>query len=283
MDPVVIIGAPRSGTNMLRDWLADTSRIGTWPCDEINYIWRHGHLSYPSDAFTVEMATPAVRRYIRRQFQWVEERYATDIVLEKTCANCLRLPFVERVLGGPKYIFIYRNGVDAVASAMKRWRAELDLPYVLKKARFVPLSDLPYYAVRYAASRIYRLLSKDKRVSSWGPVLPNMDSLLDKYDLAEVCALQWKACVEYSLEALETIPRHRVFRLAYEDLVRDKLYYVSEISGFLGIRSDELEQSDHFTRMSTRSVGKGTEQLSPQTLEAVRNIVQNTTQDLGYQ
>ena len=37
--PVIIIGAPRSGTNMLRDILTNFEGIETWPCDEINYIW----------------------------------------------------------------------------------------------------------------------------------------------------------------------------------------------------------------------------------------------------
>ena len=39
--PVIIIGAGRSGTNMLRDLLAQLPQFSTWPCDEINYIWRH--------------------------------------------------------------------------------------------------------------------------------------------------------------------------------------------------------------------------------------------------
>ena len=34
--PVVIIGAPRSGTNMLRDVLVGVGGYATWPCDEIN-------------------------------------------------------------------------------------------------------------------------------------------------------------------------------------------------------------------------------------------------------
>ena len=46
---VIIIGAPRSGTNILRDVLTSFDGICTWPCDEINYIWRHGNAKYPSD------------------------------------------------------------------------------------------------------------------------------------------------------------------------------------------------------------------------------------------
>ena len=49
--PIIIIGAPRSGTNMLRDVLCNLDGVGSWPCDEINYIWRHGNVKNPSDEF----------------------------------------------------------------------------------------------------------------------------------------------------------------------------------------------------------------------------------------
>ncbi|MDN5869897.1 MAG: sulfotransferase [Nitrococcus sp.] len=34
--PVVIIGAPSSGTNMLRDVLTPIPDVPTWPCENIN-------------------------------------------------------------------------------------------------------------------------------------------------------------------------------------------------------------------------------------------------------
>ena len=40
--------------------------------------------------------------------------------------------------------------MDAVASALERWKAPLDLGYGLTKARFVPKTDLLYYAIHYA-------------------------------------------------------------------------------------------------------------------------------------
>src|SRR5699024_12209800 len=118
--PVVIIGAPRSGTNMLRDVLCSLDHVATWPCDEINYIWRHGNLRYPSDELPPKRATVPVRRYIRRQFDWVMRRYGVRYVVEKTCANSLRVPFVDAVVPEAKYVFIRRDGLDAVGSAMGR-------------------------------------------------------------------------------------------------------------------------------------------------------------------
>ena len=163
---VIIVGAPRSGTNMLRDMLIELSGAGTWPCDEINYIWRHGNVKYPSDEFTPEMATTKVQEYIQRQFQKISEVADLGIVIEKTCANSLRVGFVNKAIPDAKYIFIVRDGMDAVGSAIKRWKASLDIPYILQKARYVPPTDLPYYASRYLI--ICTALSLEKAVSRSG-------------------------------------------------------------------------------------------------------------------
>lgn len=72
--PIVIIGAPRSGTNMLRDALCQVSGPGTWPCDEINAVWRCGNGRHPTDELRLEHARPEVKRYIRRAFDRLARR-----------------------------------------------------------------------------------------------------------------------------------------------------------------------------------------------------------------
>ena len=167
-DKLIIVGAPRSGTNMLRDMLAKLPGVGTWPCDEINYIWRHGNVRYLSDVFSPDMATPRVVSYIQRQFDDFAGKNSLRVLVEKTCANSLRIGFVDKVVPDAKYIFIVRDGLDAVGSAMIRWRAELDFVYLLKKARYVPLSDLPYYAFRYFWNRVYRVVSVEADGERYG-------------------------------------------------------------------------------------------------------------------
>ena len=83
---------------MLRDVLTSLPEFTTWPCDEINYVWRHGNVRYPSDEFPAELARPSVRAYIRSAFQQIGEGSPHEQVVEKTCANSLRVAFVNRVL-----------------------------------------------------------------------------------------------------------------------------------------------------------------------------------------
>lgn len=282
MEPIIIIGAPRSGTNMLRNALIKISGVATWPCDEINYIWRHGNVRYPSDEFTPQMVHPVVKRYVRRQFDWVARHYGAQIVIEKTCANSLRVPFVNAVIPEARYIFLVRDGRDAIPSAMKRWTAELDIPYLFAKVRFMPFQDLPYYGLKYFGHRIYRFFSKERRLGSWGPRLDVMNKILKQHTLDEVCALQWQACVETAEAAFSTMGKEKVFQLRYEDIVRNPAEKLSEICEWLRLPMPDGELESICEGISPRSVGKGLHALSSEMVARIENLVGSTLKRYGY-
>ena len=276
--PVVIIGAPRSGTNMLRDVLCSLAGVATWPCDEINYIWRHGNLRYASDELPPERATEPVRRYIRRQFDWVARRYNADFVVEKTCANSLRVPFVDTVVPEAKYLFIRRGGLDAVGSAMERWKAPLDIPYLARKARLVPRSDLPYYAGRYLWSRAYRLVSRERRLAFWGPQMDDLAELLARHPLDEVCAIQWRRCVEQSWQAFEAMESSRWLEIGYEDFVTQPQEELARIVDFLELPATEADQAEADQAEAVRgvrssSIGKGRAALDTETIQRLEALI----------
>ena len=280
--PLVIIGAPRSGTNMLRDILTQFDGVATWPCDEINYIWRHGNLRYPSDELPASLATESVQRYIRRQFEWVARRYDASIVVEKTTANSLRVPFVDSVVPDARYVFIRRDGLDAVGSAIKRWKAPLDIPYLAQKARFVPPADLPYYAIRYLGSHVYRLMSREKRVAFWGPRLARMDELLANHPLDEICALQWQRCVEQSVEAFDHMDPSRWIEVVYESFVTHPDEQLRRILTFAGIEASADQVAAAVAGVRADSVGKGRASLSDEAAERLRDLVGPMLKRLGY-
>jgi hypothetical protein len=268
---------------MLRDWICSADRIATWPCDEINYIWRHGNLSFPSDAFTPEMAAPAIRKYIRARFSWVARRYGAKWVVEKTCANSLRVGFVARTLESPKFLFIFRDGLDAVGSAMRRWTAPLDILYVLRKARFVPSMDLPYYAARYLRSRLSRFFHPAGQLSSWGPVLPDMKRIVAEHTLPEICAMQWKSCVDHAMNAQQLLPPEQCLSLRYEDLVRAPSQSGLRIAEFLGVDQDLFIESPFINRINAKSVGRAKSSLPLEVADRVSEIIAPTMRRLGYQ
>lgn len=279
---VIIIGAGRSGTKMLRDVICRLPGFGTWPCDEINPIWRHGNLRYPSDEFTPDMAQPEVQKYIRKRFRAIQRRYGLPTVVEKTCANSLRVGFVDRVLPEAKYIFIRRNGLDSVSSALKRWTAEVDLAYQLRKARFVPISDFLYYSFRFVKTRLHRLHSRDKRLAFWGPQLNGMEVLLRHYTLEEVCALQWKRCVDRAMEDFSLIAPGRVVEVKYEDFVTTPIDGLKEILNFLSYGVEDRVILKAVASVSPASIGKGKTGLGAEMIEHILPLIYATQQRLGY-
>ena len=281
-EKIVIIGAPRSGTNMLRDVLTSLPGFATWPCDEINYIWRHGNARYPSDEFTPDLATPKVSKYIRSRFRKIAERCSLRVVVEKTCANSLRVGFVDRVLPEAKFIFLFRNGRDAVASAMKRWTASLNMPYILRKARFVPFADVPYYASRYFINRIRKLYSKQRTLSFWGPRFEGMEEAVRAKSVLEVCAEQWARCIEKSLDQLDNIESNRVYRIRYEDFVANPAKEFKALSDFLEAGISLSEADPCVQGVSAKSVGNWRREFSKEDLKVLNPLLRDAMKALGY-
>jgi len=273
--PVIIIGAARSGTNMLRDVLTSLPGAGTWPCDEINYIWRHRNARNPLDEFQSHQATGPVRRFIRGEFDRIAGRGGLDVVVEKTCANSLRVGFVDRVVPDARYLFLGRDGVDVVASAMTCWTNPIDLGYIFRKARFVPWRDVPYYGARYLANRLYHLVSGKKRLAAWGPRFEGMQRALVERSLAEVCALQWARSVQLASEALAGIDADRVLCLQYEQFVDAPQKYTQRIVDFLEIDVDPTAIASSVAGVSRRSVGKGRRQLDDETIASIMPILES--------
>lgn len=242
--PIVIIGAPRSGTNMLRDAICTHPDAATWPCDEINYIWRHGHRSHPTDEFPITFATPELARFVRRAFNGISRKFDTPNVVEKTCANSLRVAFIHALLPDARFVFIFRDGAAAARSASLRWRARYDFSYLAAKARYVPITDVPYYGARFVRDRIHRLLGHEQRAAYWGPRIAGLESVIASEGLLAGCAAQWSSCVVSSIAALPTIDPTRRIVVRYEDLTRDPEVGLSVVSDFLGLR----DVSRHWSR-----------------------------------
>ena len=192
---VIIVAAGRSGTKILRDVLVSFPDVATWPCDEINYIWKYGNRQHPSDELELSNLTGRIKSYINSQFDSLARKKKAKWIVEKTCANSLRVGYIESVLDEPLFIHLIRDGRDVMASSFIRWRAKANIRYLLRKAFYVPWQDLGYYSLKFLRNRIYKVFNSEKRLRQWGPVFKEMPIYLKNYQLQEVCALQWEKCV----------------------------------------------------------------------------------------
>lgn len=272
-NPIIVIGAGRSGTNILRDSLCRLSGLETWPCDEINYIWRHGNISRDTDRFTAVEANPRTIEFIKRKFNEFSEESGAEYVVEKTCANSLRIPFINEIFPNAKYLLIVRDGFDVVSSAKIRWKASLEMMYILKKVKYVPLADMPYYGGRYFINRIKKLFSKEKRLAFWGPIYPGMKNDLKKDTLTEVCGKQWKECVTTSYNDLKELADGRFYALKYENFVKEPVAEFNKITKFLGFSFSEKELKQAVGKVSPKSIGNYKKHLNQDEIQRLTPII----------
>ena len=230
--PIIIIGAGRSGTNILRDTLTALDGLETWPCDEINPIWRHGNIRWPDDEIPVSKVSPAISKFIRRQFikLW-ESRGRPQFVVEKTCANSLRVPFVSAILPEARYVYLVRNGYDVANSAEKRWRGDFELPkarYFLSKARYTPIRDLPVYGYRFAEARLKINSGHANHLGVWGPRFEGMSDLKE-VSLIDMCALQWINCIERADAAFSLMADKVLVEIKYEAFMLEPMQVIQSL------------------------------------------------------
>lgn len=280
--PIIIIGAGRSGTNILRDCICSVKGFETWPSDEINYIWRHGNNKKPDDSFIEGDSSPKVKKFIKSEFDKFEKSSNAEFVVEKTCANSLKVSFIASIFPNAKYIFLVRDGKDVSTSAKQRWTASLELKYIWKKVKYVPLVDMPYYGLRYFVNRIKKLFSKEKRLAFWGPLYPGMMSDLKQYSLLEVCAKQWATCVVQSYRDLSVLKPDQVHFMKYEEFVQNPQGEIKKVFGFLGseVSSNQIKKSTE--KVSARSIGNYKKNITNEELKKLNTIIEPIMDSVYY-
>lgn len=218
--PIFLIGAARSGTKFLRDCLRGDHRVAAVPYD-INYIWRYCQLPDSSDVLLPDSIDEKQARFIRGAIEKQARLKPGNILLEKTVSNSLRVPFVEAVFPGARYVHLVRDGRDVATSAMTQWSATPDYRRLMEKMFRLPLASLPYLVWYLRNSVLVRSKASEARTKVWGPRYPGIESDVKTRSLAEVCAIQWQKTVEFAHADLADIPPERVFTIRYEDLVSD--------------------------------------------------------------
>lgn len=283
--PLIIIGAGRSGTNILRDTICKLDGFDTWDCDEINPIWRHGNIRAENDEFDADMANPKVIKFIRHRFikQW-KLSGQPDFLVEKTCANSLRVPFIVKILPEAKFLFIVRNGFDVVASAEKRWRGEMEIEssnYYWSKIKHTPLQDLPIYGIRFLQARFGMFLKNRKHLAFWGPQFAALKNVSGDVSLNTLCAMQWAACVSKAADDFQDISDDRVHNIKYEEFTASPVDEMARIYEFLqrDVHRQALRSACSSVKQS--SVGKGNNLQSAQNEQLV-SIMADALSSLGY-
>lgn len=274
---IVLIGAARSGTKLVRDVLGAQPGLATVPYD-VNFLWRIGNDHVPHDELTPAHVTPSVEMRVRRS---LDRWWTSPILIEKTVGNCLRVPFVYRIFPNAKFIHLLRDGFDVVESSYRQWMARPDWRYLFRKLRSVPRASAPGYIARTGSAAIRRGFRRDdtRLPPVWGPAYQGIQEDLERLGVLETCAWQWRKCVESATHGLASVPTHQVHELRYEDFVRSPREHIARLTSFAGAPTTEILLPGDAIR--TDDIGKG-RRCNADTLTRVDAIVGPVRAKLGY-
>lgn len=249
--PLVILGATRSGTNALRNSLISLPTLDTWPCDEINGIWKYRSLSGGYDSLSRGDLTRAKKKYIRSRF--IKQFYKLgkpDILVEKTCANTLRPSFVSGVFPEAKYIYIIRDGAEVIKSAKRRWEGEFEynlLEYWFDKVKFIPGRDLFHYVYDVGVKRLKKKIFRRSALETWGPTHPTLDKFKSECSLDDLVSLQWALCVISSWRYFGRVGPKKCVFITYEFLLNNPEAVLSQVSSLVGVNFSSRENIELFS------------------------------------
>ena len=273
---VILIGAARSGTKVMRDALGVALGAGVVPYD-VGYVWRFGNESVAHDALEPEM----VRRRTRRMVAKFLDRYrGAGIVIEKSVGNCLRIPYVHEIVPDAVFINLVRDGVDVVESAARQWQAPTDWRYLAAKARHFPLQLAPSYGTKYVANATWKR-GTTKHLPTWGPRYPGIDRDLREAGLLTVCARQWRECVTRAHLGFAAIDAP-VANVRFEELVATPEVVLSNAIAHLGLTLDAGRVREAAQRIRPDSVGHGRRSLGGEFSDLLNEEIGITLEEFGY-
>jgi len=230
--PVIILAAPRSGSTLLFETLAEAANVWTIGGESHQVIESVPALNpnsgmIDSNRLTEAHAAGPIADLMRRRFarllkdrdgrEFFRTRHLAELrFLEKTPKNALRVPFMEAVFSNAKYIFLFRDARANLSSMMEAWRSN----------RWTTYPRLPGW-----------------RGPPWSLLLPPGWPAVNGKPIEEICAFQWASANQTILEDLSAMPADRWTTVSYESLVGEQEKTVERLCDFAGFKIDERMRS----------------------------------------
>ncbi|MBT8144665.1 MAG: sulfotransferase [Gammaproteobacteria bacterium] len=300
-NPVLIIGAGRSGTNLLAQALAQDPLFCN--VDENRYVWNYGQRSLKYDVRTASEAHGQTANYIRNYFHSVARR-EQSVVVDKTPSNVFRVPFVHALFPQAKVIHIIRDGRDNVLSRQYervggrkahahlqqarglRFRAALIKKRMgefltLFRGGNIPPGRLPV-VVRDKAGDFMRAVFTASAVH-YGERAPGMHDYVRAYGGLQASAWQWSQCVMHGACAGRLLPSSIYLEIRYEDMLHDPGGTWHQLAAHLGIDTASPIGNYLVDQVRPDNTGKWRTRLSHEELRALQPHMRPALEFLGYQ
>lgn len=231
--PIFIVAAPRSGSTLLYEMLAENGTLWTVGGESHGLIEGIPELKpaardYASNRLTDADATPAIADRLHGNFlaklRDADGRPAAEAgpegggavrFLEKTPKNALRIPFLKALYPDAGFIFLHRAPEANISSIMEAWRS----------GRFVTYRTLPGWT-----GLPWSLL-----------LIPGWRDLIGA-PLERIALDQWRTTNETVMGDLAALPDEDWCSVGYEELTGAPEQTCRRLCAFMGVPFDERMQ-----------------------------------------
>ncbi len=291
-----IVGSPRSGTTLLANLLNRHPEIGVRY--EPYYVWERYFPLRSDDVLSADDATPRVSRYIAKNFENYKKKTGYRLIIDKSPRSSLRIPFINQIFPGAKWIHIIRDGRDATLSIYKRWQLMDDIAQGkgISKGRRAYLADRlsyePFWSdkLRFLRHEAGPLLKHKQLLSrlrwngapGWGPRFSGYQQALKTHDRLGFCACQWLECIRAVEADMKTCKIDDVFTVSYESLIQEGISRLKELLRFLDC---EYTAKERYSDIEFRAdnTKKWKKNFSNEQLQQLHSILAPQLKDLGYE
>lgn len=272
-DPVFVLGCSRSGTTVTFETLAAATQFMSLGV-EIPEFWNglYGPLNngWLSEAAGEEQARPEHRHAALRYFY---QRLGRGQVLDKTCINTLRVPYLHALFPNARYVFIQRDGRDNISSMIDGWR--------------LGRTDGSFHLSQFFGPFPEPVAINGGEFREWHFFLPPGWREYNQASLEEVCAFQWISANRLALEGRRLIPPENWIQLRYENLFERPVEMFREAFERLGVPFDEALRT-RCEHLAPTSIVKGKPKKqkwkdhNPEAIERILLMIRPMMEELGY-
>ncbi len=256
--PVIIVGAPRSGTSLLLTILSSSKDLWSQYRETID-IWERFYkfsdkefnddlltendLDERSKLFLINefhkftfnnyFISSTIRKYLLENKTALEYIGNQNLIfkslylnkyriVEKSPKTCFRIPLMNKLFPDCKFIFLKRDGRTNINSLIEGWKG----PNIYSRKEFKDIN----------------LDIKNSPDKNWKFILPPGWKNYKNSSIEEISAFQWATSNKSAMNELKRIDDKRKIFIKYEDLIDSPYESIKTLSDFIEIPfSKELE------------------------------------------
>ncbi len=278
--PIILLGAARSGTKFLRDLIGNSAGFAAVPYD-VNYVWRSGQHGARDDVLEVGSVDARQMEQIRRSIRALAHRGGRHgKIVEKSVSNTLRVPFANSVFPHAKFLHIVRDGRAVFESSLRLWKAPPDKSSLWRKLRELPPGNADY-VFWFLQNYLSGLRRGRSGGNVWGPRYRGILTDLEQLDIDVVVAKQWNNCVMSAARDLAKLDQDRVLTVRYEDLLQNNRE-VERVAEFVGVDDvDEFLRRFHKT-VRMENLEKWKQSIEPSVLRMIEEYEKPALETFKY-